>query len=586
MFLTDNDEIRIGDLGVAKVINDHSWFAQTIVGTPYYLSPELCEEKPYNEKSDIWALGCVLYELCAGRQPFKAVNQAALALKIIKGKYDSIPLIYSKSLSEIIAACLTKDYRKRPSVNSILGRTGIFPLYIKQIDVMDKGKSLGLSYEVGSININARPSGDKPTSKMFEMNDHVGSGKGLPKDSFGAGRKDNLLINDLLDKANPIGSSREKDAGLNNGLVKGRLQSGYKMRDKSKDIANKLAEKKNANAWEYAQKGGLGPNKDFVQENGLVVDIQKEFENYYKGIDARIGKGNKGHSSDRNVVNYKGTPKDFAPIKGTPGRGKPPPVNAPGPPLAENNKSPVHQNVPRGTVGGDNDRMKAAKRSYDAEIVRRDLEKHNPKVLELGNENQKKLVERLSKDKDILHREEPARKNISRDQINVNRSKDYQNFLPSSGYKDWDKAYHKPEQYQAPIVQQQQNFNVPKQAETPKPEHNKLPPNVPKIPTNGGNGLVRGSNNNFVRKSSNSNRDVAIGSPDKNVGFQNQNSGKCGGRESRGSKKSDRVNIFENDPNRNYFKPITAENRNSLCDSKVKGPKKSDKDMEIDMVAN
>jgi hypothetical protein len=229
--------------------------------------------------------------------------------------------------------------------------------------------------------------------------------------------------------------------------------------------------------------------------------------------------------------------------------------------------------------------MKAAKRSYDAEIVRRDLEKHNPKVLELGNENQKKLAERLSKDKDILHREEPARKNTSRDRINVNRSKDYQNFLPSSGHKDWDKAYHKPEQYLAPVVQQQQNFNLPKQAETPKPENSKLPPNVPKIPTNGGNGLARGSNNNFVRKSSNSNRDVANGSQDRNVGYQNQNPGK-GPRESRGSRKSDRVNIFENDPNRNYYKPIIPENRGSLGDSKLKGPKKSDKDMEIDMVAN
>jgi serine/threonine protein kinase len=321
VFLTDNDEIRIGDLGVAKVINDHSWFAQTIVGTPYYLSPELCEEKPYNEKSDIWALGCVLYELCAGRQPFKAVNQAALALKIIKGKYDSIPLIYSKSLSEIIGACLTKDYRKRPSVNSILARTGIFPLYIKQSDVMDKAKSLGLSYEVGSISINARPTEDKPPLKMFEINDHVGSGKGSAKDPYGAGRKDNLLINDLLDGG--------KDAGLNNGVGKaGRLQSGYKIRDGSKDLAGKLNEKKNLGAREYKQKGGLGPNKDFVQEGGLVVDIQKEFENYYKGVDARIGKDNNGDGSDRNVVYYKGGPKDFAPIKAAPGRAKPPPVNA------------------------------------------------------------------------------------------------------------------------------------------------------------------------------------------------------------------------------------------------------------------
>jgi NIMA (never in mitosis gene a)-related kinase len=57
-----------------------------MVGTPYYLSPEMCEEKPYNEKSDIWALGCVLYELCTFKHPFEANNQGALVLKIIRGK--------------------------------------------------------------------------------------------------------------------------------------------------------------------------------------------------------------------------------------------------------------------------------------------------------------------------------------------------------------------------------------------------------------------------------------------------------------------------------------------------------------------
>jgi NIMA (never in mitosis gene a)-related kinase 1/4/5 len=64
MFLTKEDHVKIGDLGVAKMLSETSNMAQTVVGTPYYLSPELCEEKPYNNKSDIWSLGCVLYELC------------------------------------------------------------------------------------------------------------------------------------------------------------------------------------------------------------------------------------------------------------------------------------------------------------------------------------------------------------------------------------------------------------------------------------------------------------------------------------------------------------------------------------------
>ena len=75
MFLAKDDQIKVGDLGVAKLLNQTQNMAHTIVGTPYYLSPELCEEKPYNHKSDIWSLGCVLYELCTFKHPFEAKNQ-------------------------------------------------------------------------------------------------------------------------------------------------------------------------------------------------------------------------------------------------------------------------------------------------------------------------------------------------------------------------------------------------------------------------------------------------------------------------------------------------------------------------------
>ena len=74
MFSAKDDIIKIGDLGVAKQLETSLKMANTVVGTPYYLSPELCEEKPYNNKSDIWSLGCVLYELCTLKHPFEANN--------------------------------------------------------------------------------------------------------------------------------------------------------------------------------------------------------------------------------------------------------------------------------------------------------------------------------------------------------------------------------------------------------------------------------------------------------------------------------------------------------------------------------
>ncbi len=120
MFLAKEDSIKIGDLGVAKMLNQTANMAHTVVGTPYYLSPELCEEKPYNNKSDIWSLGCVLYELCTLRHPFEAANQGALILKILRGKFNPIPSIYSKPLHDMIDLLLKKDYRQRPTITDIL----------------------------------------------------------------------------------------------------------------------------------------------------------------------------------------------------------------------------------------------------------------------------------------------------------------------------------------------------------------------------------------------------------------------------------------------------------------------------------
>ncbi|POI26779.1 hypothetical protein CIB84_009472, partial [Bambusicola thoracicus] len=70
IFLSSNGKVaKLGDFGIARQLNDTTEFAYTCVGTPYYLSPEICENRPYNNKTDIWSLGCVLYELCALKHP-------------------------------------------------------------------------------------------------------------------------------------------------------------------------------------------------------------------------------------------------------------------------------------------------------------------------------------------------------------------------------------------------------------------------------------------------------------------------------------------------------------------------------------
>ncbi len=120
IFLTKEGKVKIGDLGVAKVLNQTN-FARTFVGTPYYLSPEICEEKPYNEKSDVWALGCILYEMATFKHPFNATNQGALILKILRGKYDAISnKEYSNDMRKMVDVLLDKNHFKRPGIREII----------------------------------------------------------------------------------------------------------------------------------------------------------------------------------------------------------------------------------------------------------------------------------------------------------------------------------------------------------------------------------------------------------------------------------------------------------------------------------
>jgi len=124
VFLKTNDDVRLGDLGVARVLSNTS-FAHTFVGTPYYLSPEICEERPYNELSDVWAFGCVVYEMCTLRHPFEAKNQAALLIKILRGQFAPIQASYSQDLRELIDGCLQRELHKRTRLADIFARSAV-----------------------------------------------------------------------------------------------------------------------------------------------------------------------------------------------------------------------------------------------------------------------------------------------------------------------------------------------------------------------------------------------------------------------------------------------------------------------------
>ena len=120
IFLTKSGLIKLGDFGIAKGFKNTWEKAKTKVGTPYYLSPEIINSKPYDLKSDIWALGVLLYEMMTFKMPFNANSLPSLSLKIIRGYYQSPPSSYSKELIDLVKRCLNLDPKKRPNAESIL----------------------------------------------------------------------------------------------------------------------------------------------------------------------------------------------------------------------------------------------------------------------------------------------------------------------------------------------------------------------------------------------------------------------------------------------------------------------------------
>jgi NIMA (never in mitosis gene a)-related kinase 1/4/5 len=130
VFITDKNVVKLGDLNVSKVAT--IGLMQTQTGTPYYCSPEIYKGQTYDFKSDIWSLGCLIYELAMLRPPFTALDMQGLSSKVCRGVYPSIPPTYSNDLNNIVNKMLQVLPSKRltssalldlPSIEANLGKT-------------------------------------------------------------------------------------------------------------------------------------------------------------------------------------------------------------------------------------------------------------------------------------------------------------------------------------------------------------------------------------------------------------------------------------------------------------------------------
>lgn len=158
MFLGTDNSVKLGDFGLSKILQSHD-FASTYVGTPFYMSPEICASERYTLHSDIWSLGCIIYELCAREPPFNARTHFELIQKIRAGRVPSLPSIYSPDLQKIVNSCLQTNPNLRPDTVQLLNLP-IIKLMRKEQEVVRLGQQMKVEK-------------DRAAKAVKELNDRV-----------------------------------------------------------------------------------------------------------------------------------------------------------------------------------------------------------------------------------------------------------------------------------------------------------------------------------------------------------------------------------------------------------------------------
>jgi len=206
--MTSEGIIKLGDFGISKMLDYTSDFAKTSLGTPYYLSPEICSGHKYNFKTDIWMLGCLLYELCTLHKPFEGESLHGVMTKILSQPYMPLPKQYSETLGGLIKMMLEKNPNLRASVDDLL----LIPDISKLVNEIQKNEI----YKNCAIDLT------KLTSSVQNMmpelllnlnkNDELQSDNNLKENEEEKGLLDigeNIVINDISIKPPPISKNKE-----------------------------------------------------------------------------------------------------------------------------------------------------------------------------------------------------------------------------------------------------------------------------------------------------------------------------------------------------------------------------------------
>lgn len=158
VLLFSDGTAKVADLSMSKVAQLGLLYTQT--GTPFYASPEIWKDHPYSSKSDIWSLGCLVYETAALKPPFQGTDMDTLSRKILSGVFSPLPTGFSPDLSEVIGLMLRLDPAQRPSCDDILRLPAVYRRVPYATGDTDNSRLLDLietPEDVLSIEINRFP---------------------------------------------------------------------------------------------------------------------------------------------------------------------------------------------------------------------------------------------------------------------------------------------------------------------------------------------------------------------------------------------------------------------------------------------
>ena len=238
VFLDKDNNVKLGDFGLSRELSNESKFAYSHVGTPYYMSPEQIDETKYNEKSDIWSLGCFLYELTTFHPPFEAKNQIMLAMRIKSGKVEKINKRYSEELWRVITWMLTVNYNDRPSSEDLLNIPQVC-IRLREKRIKDTLYKLKMFEE----KLNLRDKEQK--EREDKLNDKE---KNLKEKENELKEKENELKekeNELKEKENEL---REKEKKIkNSSTISNTTMTGYSSKFPSSINSNDLNNMTNSN---------------------------------------------------------------------------------------------------------------------------------------------------------------------------------------------------------------------------------------------------------------------------------------------------------------------------------------------------